>query len=99
MPYCYANLVLASRYYHPLYLTTDSNGGYAQLDENDRKSIRVLGGITFDKKARPTPTAFGRLCVWEYPDNFDARKSDNFATFVQFRNILNYSCEKAQRNR
>jgi hypothetical protein len=84
------------RYYHPLYLTTDANGGYAQLDDNERRSVRILSGITFDKKGRPTPTAFGRVCVWEYPNDFDARKSDNFATFVQFRGRLNYTCQGRQ---
>lgn len=52
------------RFYNPLYLTTDANGGYAQLDDNTRKTVRVIGGITFDKKSRPTPTAVGRYCVW-----------------------------------
>lgn len=68
------------------------------MDENQRRSVRILSGISFDKKSRPTPTAFGRLCVWEYPENFDARKSDNYATFVQFRGQLNYTCEKGDRN-
>lgn len=85
---------LNTKYYHPLYLTTDPIGGYAQLEENERRSVRVLSGVSFDKKGRPTPTAFGRLCVWEYPNDFDARKSDNYATFVQFRGRLNYTCEK-----
>lgn len=76
-------------------MTTDSNGGYAQLDENTRKSVRIISGISFDKKGRPTPTAVGRYCVWDYSDDFDARKSDNFASFVQFRNQLNYTCEKS----
>lgn len=52
------------RYYNPLYLTTDPNGGYAQLDDNARKSVRVISGISFDKKGRSTPTAVGRYCVW-----------------------------------
>ena len=76
-------------------MTTDPNGGFAQLDENARKSVRVISGISFDKKLRPTPTAVGRYCLWTYPDDFDARKSDNFASFVQFRNHLNYTCEKS----
>jgi len=86
------------RYYNPLYLTTDPNGGYAQLDEETRKTVRVISGIDFDKKGRPSPVAVGRYCVWEYPDEFDARKSDNFASFVQFRNHLNYTCEKISRH-
>lgn len=60
------------RFYNPLYLTTDASGGYAQLDDNTRKTVRIIGGISFDKKGRPTPTAVGRYCVWVRPTHFVA---------------------------
>ncbi|XP_053202409.1 protein Skeletor, isoforms B/C-like [Panonychus citri] len=82
-----------ARYYHPLYITDDPMGGLDKMKEEDRKRRHVYAGIEYDRKGRPTPTASGRLCLWDYPNSMDARKSDNFHTFIQFRNKLNYTCE------
>lgn len=82
-----------SYYYHPLYITNDPHGGFIEYSESERKKLQVYAGIEFDKKGRPTPTSSGRLCTWSIPSSFDKRKADSFQSFIQFRSILNYSCE------
>ncbi|XP_015785724.1 protein Skeletor, isoforms B/C-like [Tetranychus urticae] len=83
-----------ARYYHPLYITDDAMGGLVRQDDKERKKRHVYAGIDYDRKGRPTPTASGRLCLWDYPNSMDARKADNYQTFIQFRNALNYTCEQ-----
>lgn len=82
-----------ARFYHPLYISTDPHGGYIKHSDSERKSIHVYAGIDFDKKGRSSPKAAGRLCSWLYAPTSDARKSDNFHSFIQFRSSLQYSCE------
>ncbi|KAI1305994.1 Protein Skeletor, isoforms B/C [Halotydeus destructor] len=80
--------------YHPLYITNDPDGGYVKMADQERKKHSIYAGIDFDKKGRPSPTSAGRLCLWAYPEGFDARKSNRYATFTQFRGALNYTCDK-----
>jgi len=79
--------------YHPLYITSDPNGGFIEYSEKERKKYQVYAGIEFDKKGRPTPTSAGRLCVWLLSNNLDKRKADNYHSFIQYRSALNYTCE------
>ena len=84
------------RFYHPLYITDDPNGGYIKnINDNDRKKYHIYAGIEFDRKGRSNPSAFGRLCLWDYNDKIDPRKVDLlYHSFSQFRSNLNYSCSK-----
>lgn len=81
-------------FYHPLYITDDPAGGFIKHTEERRKSIHIYAGIEFDRKGRPSPVASGRLCHWSYPTGRDARKSDNYLTFIQFRDSLKYKCDQ-----
>ncbi|RWS18503.1 Skeletor: isoforms D/E-like protein 1, partial [Leptotrombidium deliense] len=82
--------------YHPMYISNDQFGGFVKYTEAERKNIQVYVGIDFDKKGRPSPTSAGRLCLWSYFSHMDPRKADDFPTFIQFRNQLNYTCERGQ---
>lgn len=83
-------------FYHPLYITNDSFGGFIKYSEEERKKIKVYAGVDFDRKGRATPTTAGRLCAWISPHGSDRRKSDNFHSFIQYRSSLNYTCEEGK---
>lgn len=85
-----------ARYYHPLYITDDPYGGLIKQTDEQRRKSHVYAGVEFDKKGRPNPISVGRLCLWSYSNKRDARKSDDFHTFIQFRNSLNYSCDNGK---
>lgn len=85
-----------ARYYHPLYITDDPLGGLIKQTDEMRRKTHVYSGVDFDRKGRPNPTTSGRLCLWSVREGTDSRRSDDFHTFIQFRNSLNYSCEYGQ---
>ncbi|KAI2795561.1 hypothetical protein BLOT_016681, partial [Blomia tropicalis] len=94
--------------YNPLYITTDPNGGFAELSDSERKRSAIYAGIEWDRRGRPSPTTAGRLCAWRAinsigmanEDNsdkkyFDKRRADTnrYQNFIQYRNALDYQCE------
>lgn len=88
--------------YNPLYITSDPHGGYTEQTDTERRKHHVYSGIEFDRRGRPSPTSAGRLCAWTIKGNrsseqryFDKRRADTnrYATFIQYRNALHYSCE------
>ncbi|KAL3218681.1 hypothetical protein MRX96_031418 [Rhipicephalus microplus] len=64
-----------ARYYHPLYITDSSSGGYARLTEAERQGVKIYAGIQFDRRGRPQPSAAGRLCAWVY-NTSEPRQAD-----------------------
>jgi len=80
-------------YYHPFIITDDPVGGYGQLDEEARREVRVLAGVSFTRRGKPQPTAAGRLCVWKHTAG-DRRLDDDFSDFKRFRNSLHLHCDK-----
>ncbi|KAH8026983.1 hypothetical protein HPB51_000694 [Rhipicephalus microplus] len=84
-----------ARYYHPLYITDSSSGGYARLTEAERQGVKIYAGIQFDRRGRPQPSAAGRLCAWVY-NTSEPRQADEFASFPKFRNTLRLQCDDGQ---
>ena len=47
----------SATHYHPLIVTDEPVGGYESMNEEARRSVRVLAGIEFTRRGQPRPTA------------------------------------------
>ncbi|XP_060650374.1 protein Skeletor, isoforms B/C [Drosophila nasuta] len=79
-------------HYHPLVITDEPQGGFDRLSDAKQSEIRVLAGVEFTRRGQPKPTAAGPLCLSRYPENYDRRLDDNFATFKKFNRSLLNTC-------
>ncbi|XP_076046264.1 cytochrome and DOMON domain-containing protein knickkopf [Oratosquilla oratoria] len=82
--------------YHPLIITDEPHGGYSQLTEDQKKSVRVLAGIEYTRRGDSRPSAAGRLCLWKHMPEVDRRRDAEFTSFVRFRNSLDMQCSDGE---
>ncbi len=80
--------------HHPLYITSDEDGGLATKNPADRAKEVLYAGITNVTKVGDnvtdfTPTAQGPLCELRAPRGMNP---DTFATFNEYHEALNDSC-------
>jgi len=78
---------------HPLYITDDPEGGYADKTPRQRQSVRVFAGVEVSAGGEPTATATGRLCEYKRdPASFGSSS----ASFAQYQRNLDLQCEPGQ---
>ena len=81
-------------YYHPLYITSEPDGGFAQKKEADRQRARVYAGVRRGRNNEYEATAAGPLCVWkELTNNV---KPEDYNNFFAYKSQLDYACEPGQ---
>uniref|UniRef100_A0A182ISD3 DOMON domain-containing protein n=1 Tax=Anopheles atroparvus TaxID=41427 RepID=A0A182ISD3_ANOAO len=76
--------------YHPLYITSSSEGGYGQLSEAQKRRETVYAGVEYDSDGYAYPTAAGRYCEWKHKT---IDRSAEIATFDEYKKTLNLSCD------
>jgi hypothetical protein len=82
--------------YHPFIITDEPIGGYDRLSEEQRKNVRVLGGVEFTRRGEARGTSSGRLCLWKHRKDSDRRRDDEIDSFERFRNSLTFECEEGK---
>ncbi|CAL4081060.1 unnamed protein product, partial [Meganyctiphanes norvegica] len=80
------------RTYHPMIITDEPYGAYSQLDEDQKKEVRILAGIGYTGRGEVRPTKAGRLCIWQHNTTSDRRKDIEYPTFERYRNSLELDC-------
>ncbi|XP_049277508.1 protein Skeletor, isoforms B/C isoform X3 [Anopheles funestus] len=76
--------------YHPLYITSSSEGGYGQLSEAKRRRETVYAGVEYDADGYAYPTGAGRYCEWKHKT---IDRSAEIATFDEYKKTLQLSCD------
>jgi len=75
---------------HPLYITDDPEGGYADKTPRERQAVRVFAGVSVSASGNPTPTATGRLCEYQ------RRASGTSASFAEYQRTLDLQCQPGE---
>ncbi|XP_014662264.1 PREDICTED: protein Skeletor, isoforms B/C-like [Priapulus caudatus] len=79
--------------YHPIYLSTDPGGGYAQKNATERAKINVIYGI---ENGEPVKSATGTLCEWKASSE---RGPDLYDTFEAYKSAsLQQACTQPKRS-
>lgn len=78
--------------HHPLYITSDPEGGYEFKDHNQRSKETIFAGIGRDRRGNNYPTAAGRLCEFKVPLS-DPNPPEAYNTFEEFQQTLELKCE------
>ncbi|XP_035890719.1 protein Skeletor, isoforms B/C isoform X2 [Anopheles stephensi] len=76
--------------YHPLYITSSSEGGYGQLTDAQKRRETVYAGVEYDSEGNAYPTAAGRYCEWKHKT---IDRSADIATFEEYKKTLHLSCD------
>ncbi|XP_049534032.1 protein Skeletor, isoforms B/C [Anopheles darlingi] len=76
--------------YHPLYITSSSEGGYGQLSEAQKRRENVYAGVEYDSSGYAVPVAAGRYCEWKHKT---IDKSAEIETFEEYMKTLQLSCD------
>ncbi|XP_050068770.1 protein Skeletor, isoforms B/C-like isoform X2 [Anopheles maculipalpis] len=76
--------------YHPLYITSSSEGGYGQLSDAQKRRETVYAGVEYDSQGNAYPTAAGRYCEWKHKT---IDRSADIATFEEYKKTLHLSCD------
>ena len=74
---------------HPLYLTSDNEGGYGTKSDYEARMEEVFGGLSRDRDGLPAPNIMGRLCEWG-----SNRAPPTYATYADFKNGLKVKCQE-----
>uniref|UniRef100_A0A182T1B8 At5g54830-like domain-containing protein n=1 Tax=Anopheles maculatus TaxID=74869 RepID=A0A182T1B8_9DIPT len=77
--------------YHPLYITSSSEGGFGQLSDIQKRRETVYAGVEYDSEGIAYPTAAGRYCEWKH-NTID--RSAEIATFEEYKKTLHLSCDE-----
>ncbi|KAF0293008.1 Protein Skeletor, isoforms B/C [Amphibalanus amphitrite] len=80
--------------YHPLYITDDKEGGFANKDAAGRRQERVFAGVNAGAIGGAIPTAAGRACNYKPRSGIDM--ADKVATFEEYAQTLEVKCQPGQ---
>ncbi|XP_055339701.1 protein Skeletor, isoforms B/C-like [Paramacrobiotus metropolitanus] len=81
-------------YYHPFYITSEPEGGFAQKKEADRIRVRLFAGVRRGANNDYEATAVGPLCLWkELTNNV---KPEDYSNFFGYKRQLGFVCESGQ---